>query len=60
MRVTVFFITNPGPVQVESITYRIEDVGPVDAIIKATRQAAKLTTVPISLIEVAANEPEVK
>lgn len=58
MRVTVFFITNPGPVQVECITYRIDDTTPVEAIVKATRQAAKLTTVPIAVIEVAANEKQ--
>ena len=56
MRVTVFFITNPGPVQVECITYRIENGDSAEAVIKATKQAALLTTVPIAQINVVSTE----
>lgn len=55
MRVTLFFILAPGPVQVESVMYRINDHSMFQvpqAVSKALEQAAHLTTVPVTRIVV--------
>lgn len=48
MRITLFFVVNPGPYQIDRITYRIEGLDSIEALDTALRQAAKITTVPIA------------
>lgn len=52
MKVTVIFKQTTGPVQYESITFRIDNDDILTVIVKAMEQAAKVTSVPIAEIRV--------
>ena len=52
MKVTVWFRRAPGPVQVISVTYRIDSVDVPQAVTMALEQAEKLTTVAVARIDI--------
>ena len=52
MKVTVWFRRALGPVQVMSVTYRIDTVDVPQAVAMALDQAQKLTTVAVARIDI--------